>query len=295
MSDPPPLCNLTLNGCGEDKATPPELIVYDPDGNDEYRAGYASVVRYVMSVPHQLEEMYSTKDGKTWYGIIPDAIGIKLFAPKSIVEPHRPPPPATRDGDEPYAYLLHRPETGERSPTKDELRAFTVSGGVGANFLRVDQTWDVIGNLQLRELRNQLMRSQTKPEVKGWAGTAIPGSGISNTIPAYEEMDRTRDARALLMDLRRSVSWFYIYHPEALKQRDIDPAKELVFRVPMAWFRQAGRAARAHTYGEAVFVTRDVVPLAYRFDELWNDERPDRFIVGRRGVLTALGKYPDTY
>ena len=128
----PPLCNLSLQRCGEDKATPPTLIEYNQKGNKEYKDGYVSVVRYVMSVPHQLEkENNYTNDETTWCAVIPDAIGIKLFAPETVVEPHRPPPAVTRDGDETYTYLLHRPGTGGRSPTEKELSAFAVSGGRG--------------------------------------------------------------------------------------------------------------------------------------------------------------------
>ena len=166
---------------------------------------------------------------------------------KALKEPANLPPAPTRDGDERYFYILHRP--GDSStPQPEMVRDFVSSGGVGAT------------------RRYKYARDDDE---KGIAGFVID----------YIEYSLQRSFRLQSANEKGSMSWYYLDTQHRTDILQLASEDELVFRVPEAWLKQnalsclewlaKGKKTIDDDYALLpwAFLTTLIVPLSYRITD----------------------------
>lgn len=251
-------------------------IEYNPNGSDAFKSAFRDVANYAASVPHV--KFYSSD--KRRIALCPKVVPIDVFMPTEM-EPVIPPPP-TRDGDDAYVYVLHRP--GDSTvPYPDGVKRIVASGGVGADVLRSIEPWELadttvspwvpneeIGNLfqHMIEAGKEFIKRHHRPFITH----KLPYFGDAEAINAMRRAEKNNRTDA---EWQQYFNWFYM-SVSALSHVSDTWEDELMFRVPKAWLEANG--ARSLVRGEitGVLMTRAIVPLVYRTTEPWPEQDETR-------------------
>jgi hypothetical protein len=248
-------------------------IEYNPDGSDAFKSAFRDVANYAASVPHV--KIYSPD--KRRIALRPKVVPIDVFMPTEM-EPVIPPPP-TRDGDDAYAYLFHRP--GDSTvPYPDGVKRIVASGGVGAHVLRPVERWELFDttvspwvlNEEIGNLFSHILEAGEE------AGKRHDGMSLTYKLELVGDKDAFDAKREKMKNLTpegeitKFFNWFYM-SVSALSNVSDAWEDELMFRVPKAWLEANG--ARSLSWS-TILITRAIVPLVYRTTEPWPEQDETR-------------------
>ena len=285
----PSLSRLVVSTGSDRKSTKRWRFVYDEDGRQEYKDAFLDIATYAMSVPHAT--LYSTDKQrvKLQLAVLP----MDVVIPRDLVPPL--PPPPSRDGDDRYFYLLHRPYDSSSSYPEGVDR-IVKTGGVGANILRASKPWDLrndktfkphrdVGSL-LGDLLN--VGNSAQKVTREYFNIGVQnGDGTLLSQRRATELDDFKD----LEHLKKFLNWFYL-SDSALSHASDKWEDELMFRVPEAWLYEYGKRCLANDWNN-IFVTRAVVPLAYRVYERWPEQDAARAMSNTDVAPLTLGRRAD--
>ncbi len=264
----PSLSRLAVPTGTDRKSTKRWRFVYDEDGRNEYKNAFLDIATYALSVPHATLYSADNQRMKLQLAVLP----MDVVIPRDLVPPL--PPPPSRDGDDRYFYLLHRPYDSS-SPYPKGVDRIVKTGGVGANILRTSEPWITFDNKNFEPYKDvgslfgDLMEVGNSAQKMTREYFNIEFQGGDGTLLSQRRATELHDFDAL-NHLKKFFNWFYL-SDYALSHASDKWEDELMFRVPEAWLYEYGDRCLANKWNN-IFVTRAVVPLVYRVYARWPEQ-----------------------